>query len=124
MDTKDIWTSYHEDVRRFIGSKIKDGHIVDDLLQETFIKVHRKLDSLKDESKEALNWKASPKKWSALECFEHMNLYSEIYLGRIEEHMSKSNKQPQDSYHTGGLGNWFAKMMQPGDAGTKMKTLF
>ncbi|MFK2819679.1 sigma-70 family RNA polymerase sigma factor [Flavobacteriaceae sp. LMIT009] len=51
MDTKDIWTSYHEDVRRFIGSKIKEGHIVDDLLQETFIKVHTKLDSLKDESK-------------------------------------------------------------------------
>ena len=78
--------------------------------------------ALKDESKEALNWKAGPKIWSALECFEHMNLYSEIYLGRIEEYMSKSNQAPQDSYNTGGLGNWFAKMMQPGDAGTKMKT--
>ena len=51
MNTKDIWTSYHEDVRRFIGSKIKEGHIIDDLLQETFIKVHTKLDSLKDKSK-------------------------------------------------------------------------
>ena len=51
MDTKDIWTTYHEDVRRFIHSKIKGEHVVDDLLQETFIKVHTKLDSLKDESK-------------------------------------------------------------------------
>lgn len=51
MNTKDIWGTYSEDVKRFIRSKIKDEHIVDDLLQDTFIKVHTKLDSLKDESK-------------------------------------------------------------------------
>jgi RNA polymerase sigma-70 factor (ECF subfamily) len=51
MDTKDVWTTYHDDVRRFIKSKIKGEHIVDDLLQETFIKIHTKLDTLKSESK-------------------------------------------------------------------------
>ncbi|MDC7997151.1 DinB family protein [Gilvibacter sediminis] len=78
--------------------------------------------ALKQEAEEALNWKAGPKVWSALECFEHMNQYSDVYLMRIMEGMTKSNKKPQEEFKSGGLGNWFAKLMSPGDAGTKMKT--
>lgn len=51
MNTKEIWQAYHLDVKRFIYSKIKNEHIADDVLQETFIKIHTKLDSLKDPNK-------------------------------------------------------------------------
>ena len=51
MNTAEIWQAYHTDVKRFIRSKVKNEHITDDLLQETFIKVHTKLESLKDVAK-------------------------------------------------------------------------
>ena len=51
MTTQDIWMNYNQDVKRFILSKIKNEHVVNDLLQETFIKIHKKLDTLKDFNK-------------------------------------------------------------------------
>lgn len=51
MKTQDIWNLYAEDIKRFILSKVHEPEIADDLLQETFIKVHTKKDTLKDEDK-------------------------------------------------------------------------
>ncbi len=51
MDTKAIWEDYHQDIKRFIFSKVKDEQVADDLLQEVFIKVHTKIDQLADHSK-------------------------------------------------------------------------
>ena len=51
MRTQDIWKLYNDDVKRFILSKTKNESVTDDLLQETFIKVHTKLDTVKDITK-------------------------------------------------------------------------
>lgn len=51
LTTKHIWNLYAEDLKHFILFKVKDIAITDDLLQDTFIKVHTKLDTLKDETK-------------------------------------------------------------------------
>jgi RNA polymerase sigma-70 factor (ECF subfamily) len=51
MTTKQVWTSYSEDLKRFIISKVKDVTIADDILQDTFIKIHTKLHTLKDVTK-------------------------------------------------------------------------
>ncbi|NRD22967.1 sigma-70 family RNA polymerase sigma factor [Winogradskyella litoriviva] len=51
MTTKEVWGIYAEDVKRFILSKVKNASITEDILQETFIKVHTKLHTLKDETK-------------------------------------------------------------------------
>lgn len=51
MKTTHIWAKYSEDIRRFILSKINDPITADDLLQETFIKVHTRRSSLKDKDK-------------------------------------------------------------------------
>ena len=51
MTTKQIWETYHKDLYQFIISKVKDTTIADDILQETFIKIHVKLSSLQDKSK-------------------------------------------------------------------------
>lgn len=51
MKTKKVWTLYAADVERFILSKVSDKVIAEDLLQETFIKVHTKLDTLKSPEK-------------------------------------------------------------------------
>jgi len=51
MTTKQVWISYSEDLKRFIISKVKDFTIADDILQDTFIKIHTKLHTLKDITK-------------------------------------------------------------------------
>lgn len=51
MTTKSVWENYSEDIRRFILSKVKDVVAADDILQDTFIKVHTKLHTLKDDDK-------------------------------------------------------------------------
>lgn len=51
MQTQDIWNTYSNDIKHFILSKVKDAVVTDDLLQETFIKVHTKLHQLKDDTK-------------------------------------------------------------------------
>lgn len=51
MNITEIWNIYHKDVRHFILSKVKDNDLAEDLLQETFIKIHTKLYTLNDINK-------------------------------------------------------------------------
>lgn len=51
MTTNQVWQQYAEDIKHYIFSKVKDSNIADDLLQETFLKIHIKLYTLKDSSK-------------------------------------------------------------------------
>ena len=51
MTTNQVWTQYADDVKYFILSKVKDVAIADDILQDTFIKIHTKLHTLKDVTK-------------------------------------------------------------------------
>ncbi len=77
---------------------------------------------LKDEALEALAWKADPEVWSALECVDHLNQYDAIYIPNIHLAIEKSSSASQQQFKSGLLGNWFANLMRPGDAGKKMKT--
>lgn len=51
MKTQDVWNLYADDLKYFIFSKTKNKTITDDLLQESFIKIHAKLNDLKDYTK-------------------------------------------------------------------------
>jgi len=51
MDINQVWSAYNQDITRFIFSKVKNEQVTNDLVQETFIKAHTKLDSLKDQAK-------------------------------------------------------------------------
>src|SRR6186997_3324979 len=44
--TDAIWTRLSADLRRFIRRRVSDDHAADDLLQETFVRVHRSLPAL------------------------------------------------------------------------------
>lgn len=48
--TEEIWHEYHERLTLFIRSKVY-GDEVEDLLQDVFAKVHKRLESVKDDSK-------------------------------------------------------------------------
>ena len=45
---KSIWKDYHSALLGFIRSRVNEPDVADDILQDVFIKVHAKIDSLKD----------------------------------------------------------------------------
>ncbi len=49
--TTELWNRFSDGVRRFILKKVNDEALADDLLQETFIRIHSKIDTLREESK-------------------------------------------------------------------------
>ncbi len=51
MTTNQVWTKYADDLKHFILSKVKNVVATDDILQDTFIKIHTKLHTLKDITK-------------------------------------------------------------------------
>lgn len=46
--TSEIWNEFSAPLRAFIRRRVRDGHVADDLLQDVFVRVHSKLDSLAD----------------------------------------------------------------------------
>ena len=51
MDFWKIYDQYYDSVRKFILAYVKDEWLADDLIQETFIKVQKNLNSVKDTAK-------------------------------------------------------------------------
>lgn len=71
-----------------------------------------------------LNFKKDPASWSILECVEHLNRYGDFYLPEMEKKiLENKNKHSSGLFHSGILGNYFAKLMK-GKNGKikKMKT--
>ncbi|ANW95061.1 hypothetical protein AXE80_01565 [Wenyingzhuangia fucanilytica] len=50
MDTNKIWDLYAIDLKKFILSKTKNITLTEDILQEVFIKIHTKKNTLKNQS--------------------------------------------------------------------------
>ena len=48
--TERIWNEHAEQLRSFIHRRIPDASVVDDVLQEVFVKIHTKIASLRDET--------------------------------------------------------------------------
>jgi RNA polymerase sigma-70 factor (ECF subfamily) len=46
--TEAIWMHLSADLRRFIRRRVADEHVTDDLLQETFMRVHRNAETLQE----------------------------------------------------------------------------
>lgn len=81
MTTKGVWGIYAEDIRHFILSKVKNPVITEDILQETFIKVHTKLHTLKDEGK-LKSWLFSIARYTILDYFRESK--REIHVDDLE----------------------------------------
>lgn len=51
MDFLEVYDHHYDRVRRFILATVKDDWVADDLVQETFVRVQKNLDGLRDQSK-------------------------------------------------------------------------
>jgi RNA polymerase sigma-70 factor (ECF subfamily) len=47
-DIQEIWRQVHDGLRAFVAKRVADEAEIEDILQEVFLRMHRKLDSLKD----------------------------------------------------------------------------
>lgn len=94
MNTQNLWTLYADDLKHFINSKVKDPVIADDLLQESFIKVHTKLHMLKDDSK-VKAWMYSIARHTIMDYFRNNNITNELTEVDIifEEQQSEHTKE-------------------------------
>lgn len=69
-----------------------------------------------------LNYRTTPNSWSALECFEHLNLYGRFYLKELKNRMCEKHNPSDKTFKSGILGNYFAKTMLPTNKLKPMKT--
>nr|WP_299521428.1 sigma-70 family RNA polymerase sigma factor [Winogradskyella sp.] len=94
MTTKLVWDIYSADVKRFILSKVDQEMIADDILQDTFIKVHTKLHTLKNNEK-LKPWLYSVARYTILDYFKtskrtiELNNFQEEMDTEITEHSEK-----------------------------------
>ncbi|MEM6265805.1 MAG: sigma-70 family RNA polymerase sigma factor [Bacteroidota bacterium] len=51
METQDIWNSFNDELYFFILKKVKDKHVANDIFQNTFLKIHKNLPTLKQAEK-------------------------------------------------------------------------
>lgn len=55
-------------------------------------------------------------KWSAIQCLEHLNIYSRYYLPQLAKAIQTAQLHQQAAtpqFKSGWLGNWFTNIMQP-----------
>ena len=94
ITTKTVWDSYSKDIKRFIFSKVKDETISDDILQDTFIKVHTKLHTLKDDTK-LKSWIFSVARYTILDHFKtskkmiELNDFQDEVDSELSDHTEK-----------------------------------
>ena len=96
--------------------------LIADLIERTRQNMN-KAERLKDLSKKELNFKPDPNSWSVLECIKHLNIYGDYYLPELERRIRDSRHASEENFKSGRLGNYFSKMMLPGEDMKKMKTL-
>lgn len=51
METQKIWNRFNDELYFYILKKVKDKNAANDVFQNTFLKIHKNLHQLKDESK-------------------------------------------------------------------------
>lgn len=72
-------------------------------------------------SHEEFSRQPTPGKWSANECLQHLNSYGDYYLPAIEKAIGQSAIKPSANFKTGRLGNYFTRLMEPGENGPSKK---
>ena len=102
--------------------KTTTENLIADLLERTRQNLSA-AEQFRNMEQETLNYKPAADSWSVLECFAHLNFYGDFYLPEIERRIDASKHPAESNFKAGLLGDYFAKMMLPGEKIKRMKTL-
>lgn len=98
----------------------------DELLEDLKQRTNRITDEVRDFEKmndAMLRHKLAGDGWNVLECIEHLRYYSNFYLPEISKRISTAPPAPEArDFRPGWLGDYFAKMMLPGEKSKKIST--
>lgn len=95
MTTQQVWTKYADDIKYFIQSKVKNNNVTEDLLQDTFIKVHTKLHTLKDITK-LKPWIFTIARNSIMDYFKSTNQTYELTTFETETNIEEHKHTEKD----------------------------
>jgi len=89
-------------------SKIKSTVLLEQAKVDTntIIQIIKEEFQILDENQ--LNWKFAPKKWSVLQCLEHLNLTSRHYIPEMQKAVQKAiaaGQSPAEDFKRGFIGN-------------------
>ncbi|HEY1406812.1 MAG TPA: RNA polymerase sigma factor SigZ [Spirochaetota bacterium] len=74
-----IWNNFSEQLRKFIIRSVTDQMLADDILQEVFLKIHARIDSLKDDSK-IRSWVYQIARNTIIDCIRQKSRERTIYV--------------------------------------------
>ncbi|MEM1326445.1 MAG: DinB family protein [Bacteroidota bacterium] len=94
--------------------------LIDDLVERTKDNLNR-AQLLKTQPESTLNYKPKAECWSALECLEHLNRYSDFYVPEMRQRMKASTATAADTFTSGWLGDKLAKSLLPQSQGGAQK---
>ena len=94
-NTADIWNEFSGQIRGYLLKKVKQTDDAEDLLQETFIKIHSRLGDLKDENKLA-PWIYQIVRNSLTDYYRKRNLETSEF--QEETTVADSGEQSDDIY--------------------------
>lgn len=86
MDIEALWKEYHAALRRFIQKRVSEESAVEDLLQDIFVKVHSRMDTLK-ESGRVRSWLYQITRNTIIDYYR-----SRKPMGEIPEGLSRSEE--------------------------------
>ena len=95
MTTNQVWTKYADDLKYFILSKVKNVTVTEDILQDTFIKIHTKLHTLKDITK-LKSWIFTIARNDIMDYFKSTNTTFELANSETETSLETTTHTEKD----------------------------
>jgi len=101
---------------------IKSSLLLDNLMEQNRA-IILQAEQLKHLPVEALEKAPSQDAWSVAQVLEHLNIYCRYYLDAIENKLHHNQTSTAVYFSPGWLGNYFTKLMQPGNNGLIKKKM-
>lgn len=87
--TSNIWEAFHQELFNFINKRVKDKDAANDILQDVFIKIHLKLNTLSDKDK-LTSWVYQITRNSVLDYFKKQKPQTSLTESLWEKEEEKS----------------------------------
>lgn len=90
-------------------------------VQRELTAVNERVRQLQEQPREALRHRPRPDAWSALDCVEHMNLFYDDYLPRVEAAVQQTAPGSSATYSPGFFGKKMIASLRPQRGKRRMK---
>ena len=105
LSTEQVWQDFRSQVRRFLLQRVRDEALADDLLQETFIRIHRGLGSVRDPSR-IMPWLSSVARNVVTDHYR-----KESHTGKELEPVPEADSETAENYNQ-ELGQWLTGVVR------------